>query len=344
MDDFNVSSLHESKNEWSSRLVTVLTPLFIEGYRSILEESIQLCRENDEMEKYLMTFQNLISRIPKWNQTIIENECKRISEKSGCVYLEDLITCVHIIQLKVLTSIRVGHKQKKIDISIPKLDNFIHKIYVHSARKIYSNVYLFEKNISPLMLQKNNRELELLVQESIMITIRDSIPTESIIRAYLDESIEQEEEVTIENLDDALEKDKKNNKDSSVDENGEEKKEEIEYPPNKEEILPEMVPSIQNIDNSPVVTRLTFNDTDNILEGDGNIKEVTTPKSIENLEKISMERTAQKKLKEEEEDSDSDNDELHISDEILELNDFDFFESSGDSKKNENIVLSFDEL
>ena len=27
MDDFNVSSLHESKNEWSARLVTILTPL-----------------------------------------------------------------------------------------------------------------------------------------------------------------------------------------------------------------------------------------------------------------------------------------------------------------------------
>ena len=108
MDDFNISSLHESKNEWSSRLVTVLTPLFIEGYRSILEESVKMCKANDEMSKYLMTFQNLISRIPKWNQTIVENECIRIIERSGCVYLEDLITCVHVIQLKILTSVRVG--------------------------------------------------------------------------------------------------------------------------------------------------------------------------------------------------------------------------------------------
>ena len=61
MDDFNVSSLHESKNEWASRLVTILTPLITEGYKSILEESIKLCKDNNEMEKYLMTFQNLVS-------------------------------------------------------------------------------------------------------------------------------------------------------------------------------------------------------------------------------------------------------------------------------------------
>ena len=71
MDDFNVSSLHESKNEWGSRLLTILTPLLIDGYKSILEEAIKICKDNDEMNKYLMTFQNFISRIPKWNPVII---------------------------------------------------------------------------------------------------------------------------------------------------------------------------------------------------------------------------------------------------------------------------------
>ena len=192
MDDFNVSALHESKNEWGARLVTLLTPLIIDGYKSILQESIQLCKDNNEFDKYLMTFQNLISRIPKWNQQIIENERKGICEKSGCNYLEDLVTCVHIIQLKILTAMRVGQKQKKIDINIPKLDDFIHKVYVNVARKIYKNVYLFEVNIQPLQVQKNYRELEIIVQECILNTLRESIPVEAILKAYMDESIEED--------------------------------------------------------------------------------------------------------------------------------------------------------
>ena len=51
MDDFSISSLKESKNEWASRLITILAPLIIEGYKSILDEAIKLCRENNEMNK-----------------------------------------------------------------------------------------------------------------------------------------------------------------------------------------------------------------------------------------------------------------------------------------------------
>ena len=60
-----------------SRLVTILTPLMIEGTKSIFEEACKLCNDNDEGEKYLMTFQNFLSRVPKWNSTIIEDETKK---------------------------------------------------------------------------------------------------------------------------------------------------------------------------------------------------------------------------------------------------------------------------
>jgi hypothetical protein len=197
MDDFNVSSLHESKNEWGARLLTILTPLIIEGFKSIFDESLKICKENNEHDKYLMTFQNFITRIPKWNAAIIDVECSRIIEKSCCKYLEELVTCVHIIQLKLLTAMRSGQKQKKIDVNIPKLADFIHKAYINSARKLYKNVYLFELNIQPLQTQKNNRELEIIVQECVLNTVRESIPVESILRAYMDESVEENIEVEV---------------------------------------------------------------------------------------------------------------------------------------------------
>lgn len=192
MDEYNVSMLSSSKDEWISRIISILTPLLIEGIKSIFVEAFEVCKKTNEDEKYLMTFQNFISRIPKWNNTIIENERKRIIEKSGCNYLEDLVTCVHIIQLKLLSAVRVGQKQKKIDINIIKLDDFLHKVYINIARKVYKNVYLFELNIQPLQIQKNNRELEIIVQECILFTIRDSIPIENILKVYLDEIVEED--------------------------------------------------------------------------------------------------------------------------------------------------------
>ena len=197
MDDFNVTSLHESKNEWGVRLLTILTPLIVEGFQSIYQESYSLCQSNNETEKHLMTFQNFLSRIPKWNANIVEAEQKRIQERSGCSYLEDLITCVHIIQLKLLTAVRVGSKQKKIDVKIPSIKDFTHKVYIHAARKIYKNVYLFEKNIPPLQIQKNSRELELLVQEAILNSVREGIPVDILLRSYLDETVEEDVDVEI---------------------------------------------------------------------------------------------------------------------------------------------------
>ena len=288
MDDFNVSSLHESKNEWGARLITILTPLIIDGYKSILDEAIKLCKDNGEMDKYLMTFQNFISRIPKWNQTIIETERKRICEKSGCSYLEDLVTCVHIIQLKILTAMRVGQKQKKVDIKVPKLDDFVHKTYINVARKIYKNVYLFEINIPPLNIQKNHRELEIIVQECILNTLRESIPVEAILKAYMDETIE--EDVVEEIKEQIIEQPKKQEQ--------KQEQKQVETP------------------TTPTTNKVGFNDIDYVASSDGKFQNVVVPKTFENLDYISNMRSEQRKL-DEANDSDDDNIKINISDEFV---------------------------
>lgn len=195
MDDYNLGILIESKNEWCARLINILVPPLIEGFNSIFEDAYNMCLENDEESKYLMTFQNLLNNISKWSQELVENEKQRIITDTGCPYLEDLLTCVHIIQLKALSCVRVGTENKKIDIDIPNVNVFIHKLYINAARKIYINIYLFEKDIQPLQIQKNNRELELIIKEAILDTVRSNIPIDNILKAYLDERQETDVKV-----------------------------------------------------------------------------------------------------------------------------------------------------
>lgn len=341
MDDFVISNLHESRNEWCGRLVTLLSPLVIEGIKSIFNESWKMCSDSGEMSKYLMTFQNLLARVPKWNSVILEEEKNRIIERSGCNYLEDLITCVHIIQLKVLTCIRVGNKQKKIDISIPKLDHFLHRVYIHAARKVYSNVYLFERNISDLQVQKHHRELEIMVQECILTAIRESIPTESIIRAYLDENQEEEEEEIIEAIPE--EEDKKNQEEGKTenkdgDKNGD--KSDTTATENEEVRVEELPPvlSVENVNDDKVVTKLSFNDVDDASDGTS----INAPKTIERLEQISEERNIQRKL-EEEEDDDQERVNIHMDDDVV-LDDVFDLDKTGMDMKDDNITLDFEEL
>ena len=304
MDDFNVSSLHESKNEWGARLLTILTPLIMEGLKSIFDESYNLCKTNNEHDKYLMTFQNFISRIPNWNVSVIEQETKRIIEKSHCGYLEELITCVHIIQLKLLTSMRVGQKQKKIDINIPKLGDFIHKTYINVARKIYKNVYLFENKIPPLQIQKNNRELEIIIQECILNTVRDSIPIENILKAYMDETVEED---VVEDIKEEIIETKSKEQNT-----------------NNPEVNNDDVNSQSNRspDNDEKSHLIKFNDIDVARTIDNKEEIINAPKDIERLEEISNLRNIQRKL-EEDDDDDGENEKIKILDQNVELDDID---------------------
>ena len=104
-----------------------------------------------------------------------------------------------------MTSIRPGNKLKKINIPLPELDPFIHKVYIHVGRKIYKGCYVYEvfdklTIKTQLQIQRNKRDLETFVQEGILNAIRESIPVDPILKAYLEESTEEEEVVAEEHV------------------------------------------------------------------------------------------------------------------------------------------------
>ena len=327
MDDYSMSSLGESKNEWCARLVNILTPAVIDGLKSIFKEALELCEENDELDKYLMTFQTFLSRIPKWNDSIIGEERARIETFTKCGYLEELITCVHVIQLKALTCVRVGQKQKKIDIDIPSADVFIHKVYINVARKLYTNVYLFEAELAPLDLQKNNRQLELFAQESILNTIRDTMPVESILRAYMDETEEEEVDIKEEIIEEPVQEEVQ--EEAVQEEAANEKSLPIASEPalgapalgapalgapalgaapmsDVNMIMNDTV--LETMQSIPSQTEnISFSNTDKAQDTLGNETLVSAPKTIERLEQIALDG-AQKRRDEEADDDDEDDD------------------------------------
>lgn len=365
MDDFNVTSLQESRNEWVSRLINIISPFILEGFKSIYTEAYKMCMEADEEEKYLMTFQNFISRIPKWNDEMIQSEVKRITENSSCGYIDDLITCVHVIQLKALTCVRVGKKQKKIDLNIPKLKDFVHKVYIHVARKLYTNIYLFEKDIPPLQVQKNNREFELIIKECVVNAVRESIPVEEILRSYLEESVEEEveaNETLVETKDDEEEEKEELTEDKKEDDDDAKVKTEItEIINNAEEENKIVLKKNDNIkiddseatisldvnemnenketlqqEASKVSQLLQFSDIDKMIDENKNEETVNAPKTVERLETISNERNEARKLEELADiNNDDDDDKLVISNESVQLD----FQDLGSSKKEEDLVV-----
>lgn len=287
MDDFTLATLQDSRNEWCTQLVNILTPLVIEGFNSIFQESWKLCESNDEEDKYLMTFQNFIARVPKWNKEVITKETQRLLERSACNYMEDLLTCVHVIQLKVLTCIRVSKNQKKIDINIPKLDDFIHKLYIQVARKLYSNVYLYDKFVTPLQKQKHNREFEVIVQECILNAIRSSMPIEEILRSYLDETIEEDVEESIKEEEVPVEEDITENVEYSNNENNQINEDDSNT--SEKQILDTTVMS-NDLSKNQEKKEISFDDNDStnhdIISDNANLHQNELTKTIDDISKL----------------------------------------------------------
>lgn len=316
MDDFSTTNLNEARNEFAQRLVTVLTPRVIDGFNKMFEDTYKNCVLTREPHLHMSTFQNkTLSSVITWNAVTVEAEKNKIMVEGNCPYLADLLTCVHIIQVKILSCMRVGNRQKAIELPVPNLNTFIHNVYITVARKLFFNTYLYQVGVADMVRQKNNRDLEILVQECIMIVVRDLAPVDTLIRAYLDESVEQEEEVFIEPVPDAdavaeVDADLVRAKMSALGQAPAPSTIPDLRPPHPIAISPQSssgggdgdgsdnrygggggtiapTPVIRDLNDEPIVTRLTFNDVDETNEGD----RIHAPKTIERLDRLAAART-----------------------------------------------------
>ena len=193
MDESNIPVLVDAKSEYTRQLIDILSGSLYSKIKQIYLESKNICIEESKNEEILMVFQNNLSNIPKWNQEIINSNYDEIKENSGCDYLEELLTAIIVCHTKVLTTIGAGSANKKINIIIPKIENFIHKTYIQLAREFWKNPYLLDDEISNCDYQRNIRECEKIICDTIHETIRKQLPVKHILKKYLGESYEETE-------------------------------------------------------------------------------------------------------------------------------------------------------
>jgi hypothetical protein len=233
----------EAKGEYTKQLTQFLSQPIFTFFLKLLETAKE--READP-KKLLLSFQILLEGISEWNHDKVQRETQNIAMGTQCDYLEELLTAVFVAHTKVLSSIRLTNKQKRLQITIPKLEHFLHKTLIECARFLWTNTYLFSSSCTAIEKQKNMRHVESFIGDGIAQGIRLMLPVKSILREYLsteesdhDDSEEEEEE---------------------EEEHEEEEEEEVETPspvessgPVKEEKAADIdTTAAVTIDNSPV--------------------------------------------------------------------------------------------
>jgi hypothetical protein len=181
MENEGVGVYAEAKGEYTRQLCQFLTP----SLHTYFLELLELAKEKEtDSKRHLLSFQTLLEGISEWNVDKVQRETQAISIRTQCDYLEELLTAVFIAHTKVLSAIRLTNKQKKLQITIPKLEHFLHRTLTECARHLWTNTYLFSTGPS-LEMQKNMRHIETLITEGVLQGIRTMLPVKSILREYL---------------------------------------------------------------------------------------------------------------------------------------------------------------
>ncbi len=174
--------LVETKKEYTTQLVNIISPFIFDGIQSLYEEACKVSKGDEELK----IFQNFLKKIPGWNPLILESETTRILKESNCEdLLPQLLSAVIKSNIMVLTN---TPPERKNSIKLPKdidFQRFIHYAYIETAKSIYENPYLFYHKFSVFDVKKNQRDAKDIIKLSIHEAIRKLLPLQYILKEYL---------------------------------------------------------------------------------------------------------------------------------------------------------------
>ena len=174
------------KQSLRENLGRVLVPHVADGLWSIYDNAKTACERNHQVDQTIKTFQNLLTRVPAWDDETLAKEVERISISSKCDYIEDLLLGVFVSYIRAFAGLQQVEKTHvDIQFDSPNVNKFIHTLYKSAARSSWSNAYLFKTiGVSSEQQARNRRDIETMISTSLNEVIDSFIPWKEISRAY----------------------------------------------------------------------------------------------------------------------------------------------------------------
>jgi hypothetical protein len=188
----NVATYSEARSEYTKQLATFIVPAMVQWFQHLWH------RNSTNRQQAMYLFQTECEEIPRWNQDRVQDEVRALVDRTGCDYMEELMTAVFVAHTKVLTAVRMSARQQKLSITVPKLDHFIHRIFREAARSFWKSPFLFMDNGNVVERQKNVLQIEALATEAITSAVRSLLPVKQILKDYLEDDTEEIEDEVVE--------------------------------------------------------------------------------------------------------------------------------------------------
>ena len=306
-ENININVLVAAKEEYTKQLVYILSPEIYTILLNVFNDS-QLLKKKRSIS--LRNFQISLKKIPLWNTLIIEKNNEIIKTKYP--YLLDLITAIFVSHVKILACVKLNNDTKSIDVKVPNLDHFLHKIIVTIAENIYYN---------PDVILKKKELVINLISDNIEQTIRNQIPIDKILTEYLagvfeDEKINSNINFENNNNNNSIKQNIDEDSDDEDSEDEESEDEELsdqEINDNEEQlenknIVPTRPLPINQIDNDSIPIPYNNNNNNNNLNQETINHDINNGQQIINKKVLFSDATSKEKKHKTDDDDDDDDD------------------------------------
>ena len=196
----NINMLIEIKNELNELIIEDLSSCVFDGILEIYNGSKQLSNSTTIMK----TFQKCMEKICEWDDSKVQNVIgivkKKINSEEKFMRLQNMIKANLRINVQIMNNNSSVLEEELLRVDKITLENFIRKVYVESAKRIWSQPYLFyEKSLSQIEIKRNYIIIISLIKESILSAIRKLIISKNTIDLILSNTYQIEKTPVAEN-------------------------------------------------------------------------------------------------------------------------------------------------
>lgn len=178
--------LVEAKKEYTEQIVGFLRPAIFDDFFVMWRSAVE-----KNTKEPMVGFQEVMETIVDWDEKTIIRRTDAVIKKSGCSFLDDLITAVFVAHMKVMLTVKNQNQKDKYRLQVPTANRFIHQTMIQCAREFWKAPYLFYQNetenkIKKTQIQMNLRTAEEIISDAIRTTIRKMLPVKEIVGDVLE--------------------------------------------------------------------------------------------------------------------------------------------------------------
>lgn len=180
MENSTLNILAVAQEEYMDKLNEILTPFLLTNFEQLYEQAIT----DSKGKNGLMRFQEYLRDVKTWNNSKIKERTDEI--RNSFSHVKELVAAVIVGYVKIMSAIRLNDvSNQKIPIKLPRLEDFIYRVYEKNAEANYKDPYWFQQKLSED--EKLDKVLE--VNGKILKQVLKSIvPLDKILDTYISQS------------------------------------------------------------------------------------------------------------------------------------------------------------